>query len=70
MTHRYNPIAEKHVPDGLRFDVPAPHAGQIVEVAYAAWPPSRYEAGDGARFKRVHDRGNQRTTYFELEEES
>lgn len=44
-------------PVGVRFDIPALHQGQIIEVAYADDKPEPGEsAARSARYKRVIDR--------------
>ena len=55
-TYRYRPIAATEVPQHIRdgrWDTPRHLAGQIVTVSYAA--EGRYEAGPGARYRRVLD---------------
>lgn len=48
-------ISETDVPRDLRWDVPPGNAGQIVEVAYAAYPASAGEADVGDPYRRVTD---------------
>ena len=63
---RYVPCNESDVPPTARFDVPARNQGQIVEVSYAAWPRSRYEAGEGDAFRRTFDRSDRTREYARL----
>jgi len=52
---KYAPIAAADVPATVRFDVPRRNQGQIVEIAYAAWPRTAGEAGHGDRYQRIVD---------------
>ena len=61
---KYVKIQESAVPAGLRFDVPAHCAGQIVEVAYGDRAECRAENSRGAPYMRVHDRSDRTTVYY------
>lgn len=49
----YQKIGANQLPAAVRFDVPAPNQGQIIEVAYGGF--DRTEHGEGAAYKRVID---------------
>jgi hypothetical protein len=51
---KYERINAKEIPTAVRFDVPRPNQGQIIEVAYGGF--SRYEHDDGAEYMRRLDR--------------
>lgn len=52
--HDYVPCAAQDVPGDVRFDVPARHQGQIVEVAYGGYGRHAHDEGD--LYKRIVDR--------------
>lgn len=60
----YVEVQSSEVPAGLRWDVPARNQGQIVEVAYAAWPWTAAEAGHGDEWQRVFDASDRSLAYF------
>ncbi len=59
---KYIRISESQIPEGVRFDVPGPNQGQIVEVAYGGF--GRAEHGDGDPYKRVTDRSDRSVEYY------
>jgi hypothetical protein len=64
---KYVECKEDEIPEGVRFDVPRHHQGQIVEIAYGGF--GRGEHGDGDPFKRVTDQSlpvGEQTTYYRL----
>lgn len=66
-TRSYVPCPESAIPAAARFDTPAANQGQIVTVSYADWPPSRYEADAGSRFRRTFDASDRSTSYARLD---
>ena len=58
-------IATPHLAS-LRWDVPAPNQGQIIEVAYAEPGPHVHEAGPGATYKRITDASDRSVAYYRL----
>jgi hypothetical protein len=63
--YEYVEVAASGFISDLRWDVPRRNAGQIVEVAYSAFPPSRGEADHGDKYKRVYDASTGDVRYFE-----
>lgn len=61
---RYIEVTASDIPSDARWDVSQRNQGQIVEVAYADYPSSAYEADAGAFYKRVTDRSDQSVTYY------
>lgn len=59
---KYVPCRETDIPDGVRFDVPRKHQGQIVEIAYGGF--DRGEHGHGDPYKRSHDQSDRTTAYW------
>lgn len=59
----YQAIPESEVPSKARFDTPRRNQGQIVEVAYADWPPQAGEAGPGSKYRMTVDRSDGRVWY-------
>lgn len=62
--YTYIAVPESHVPQHIRFDVPARHQGQHIEVAYGGY--DKYEHDEGADWKCVTDRSTGSTTYYRL----
>ena len=65
---KYGLTERARMPEGLRFDVPRRHQGQIVEIAYADERPYASEADAGSRYKRVTDGSTGSVEYFVREE--
>lgn len=64
MRHTYVPIAERELPETIRWDVPPENQGQIVEVAYADDPPEPSPACSGCVYRRVTDRSDGSVSYW------
>lgn len=54
MSARYVPCQASDVPGGVRFDSPARHQGQIVEVEYGGFELASHDSG--APYRRQRDR--------------
>lgn len=61
MPANYIPCREIDVPEGVRFDVPRRHQGQIVEVAYGGWGRGEHDEGD--EYRRVIDKSDRSATW-------
>lgn len=62
--HVYRPVPAARVPTQLRWDVPKPNQGQIVEVAYADAPGHASPAGAGSTWLRRHDHADGSVTCY------
>lgn len=61
---RYVQCTAKDIPDGVHFDIPSYHQGQIIEVAYGC--VGRSAGAEGDPYKRIRDLSDASTTYYRL----
>ncbi len=67
MSKKYRPILARQLTDKkLRWDVPARHQGQHIEVAYSEHPFGQGEADEGARYRRITNWGTGEVYFAEL----
>lgn len=59
---KYIKCSKSEIPGSVRFDVPGPNQGQIVEVAYGGF--GRAEHGPGDPYKRVTDLSDRSVEYY------